>query len=402
MVATATSPSRTPSTRATLAPAAGRPARTLTPAQALDLPPPTPAPVLKTPPPIVYAAPPRAAAVRPLVTETDSGPTRVSPQHARGAAAPGPLVTESESGPTNVVLSPSMVTEIAPVLTFPDSDAIIDSVTMEPEAEQPAAAPLSAPAAFTLPAPETPRRGTALMALGMGLGIVVIAFVGFKLLRGSKAPVSPVTVATNATPPEPVEPVVQAPQPAPVAEEPAPPPKAALAARSKTAATPSTIAPQPVARAAVPRAIVETHEVDRPAAERHAAAPHRRVAAHKPKAHERASHKRSLAMREPAAKRNPTAAAPEHSDPRPLYEHGNALLFAGDGKGAIAAYRDAVKNAPSDPIGFRGLGLAYEQQGEPALAIRALRRYLKLAPDAPDRELISKRIDKLSKRAKSK
>ena len=59
------------------------------------------------------------------------------------------------------------------------------------------------------------------------------------------------------------------------------------------------------------------------------------------------------------------------------------MLLAGDGKGAIAAYREAVKSSPSDPIGFRGLGLAYEQQGETGAAIRALRRYLKLAPTPP-------------------
>ena len=68
----------------------------------------------------------------------------------------------------------------------------------------------------------------------------------------------------------------------------------------------------------------------------------------------------------------------------------------------MAARNEAVRSAPNDPIGFRGLGLAYEQQGEPAQAVKALRRYLKLAPGAADRELISKRIDKLSKRLKSK
>ena len=52
----APAPARAPSVRPTVAPAAGR-ARSLTPAQALDLPPPTPAPVLKTPPPLLKAPP---------------------------------------------------------------------------------------------------------------------------------------------------------------------------------------------------------------------------------------------------------------------------------------------------------------------------------------------------------
>src|SRR6476620_10959434 len=104
-------------------------------------------------------------------------------------------------------------------------------------------------------------------------------------------------------------------------------------------------------------------------------------------------------MRE-AAKPAAPAPAADRGDPRPLYEKGNALLFSGDGKGAIAAYREAVKLAPNDPIGFRGLGLAYEQQGEVAAAIRALRRYQKLAPSAPDHAIIDRRIERLSQRAK--
>ena len=94
--------------------------------------------------------------------------------------------------------------------------------------------------------------------------------------------------------------------------------------------------------------------------------------------------------------------ATERGDPRPPYERGNALLFAGDAEGAIAAYRDAVRDAPADPIGYRGLGLAYEQKGETASAIRALHKYLKLAPHAADRAIISRRIDRLSKNAGAK
>src|SRR4029078_1127708 len=52
----------------------GRPARSLTPAQALDLPPPTPAPVLKTPPPLL---------VTPLATDSASG----AATHVAGARA---------------------------------------------------------------------------------------------------------------------------------------------------------------------------------------------------------------------------------------------------------------------------------------------------------------------------
>jgi hypothetical protein len=86
-------------------------------------------------------------------------------------------------------------------------------------------------------------------------------------------------------------------------------------------------------------------------------------------------------------------------DPRPSYERGTSHLFAGDEAGAIAAFRDAVHKAPHDPIGYRGLGLAYEQKGDTTAAVRALRQYLKLAPSAPDRAIIARRIDRLSKAA---
>jgi tetratricopeptide (TPR) repeat protein len=89
-------------------------------------------------------------------------------------------------------------------------------------------------------------------------------------------------------------------------------------------------------------------------------------------------------------------------DPRPSYERGTSHLFAGDEAGAIAAFRDAVRKAPHDPIGYRGLGLAYEQKGDTAAAVRALRQYLKLAPSAPDRAIIARRIDRLSKAATRK
>ena len=100
-------------------------------------------------------------------------------------------------------------------------------------------------------------------------------------------------------------------------------------------------------------------------------------------------------MREARAKPTAPAAAADRGDPRPLYEKGNTLLFSGDAKGAIVAYREAVRLAPNDPIGFRGLGLAYEQQGETMPAIKAFRRYLKLSPNAPDHDIIHRRIDRL-------
>jgi cytochrome c-type biogenesis protein CcmH/NrfG len=65
----------------------------------------------------------------------------------------------------------------------------------------------------------------------------------------------------------------------------------------------------------------------------------------------------------------------------------------------VTAYREAVRIAPDDPVGYRGLGLAYAEQGDMAAAVRALRQYLKLAPKAADRPLIVRRIEMLGKAA---
>jgi hypothetical protein len=129
----------------------------------------------------------------------------------------------------------------------------------------------------------------------------------------------------------------------------------------------------------------------------HAAAHERRYAKHDKHA-KRARHERRSARQTAVASRA-TPASGDDSDARASYQRGNALLFAGDAAGAVAAYRKAVELAPRDPIGYRGLGLAYEQQGGTAAAIRALRKYLKLAPGAADREIISRRIAGLSQGA---
>ena len=383
----APAPTRSPSVRPSVAPAAGKLARSLTPAQALDLPPPTPAPVLKTPSPILKASSP--AIVAPLVTETESEPTHVMPPTPKPADASGPS------------------------LVFPDpEEGVIDSVTMGPDDAEPsgpvapAAQPPPAPPPRAQPSPlapvTQPRRGLALIAVGMGVAIVGVVVLGVKLLSGPKT-VAPTPVAADVARPAPqVEAVAAAPEPsAPPGAAPkaAPKPKAEsareVAKRERLAAKEAKRAAKQAKLAAKrEQAAAKRAQV---AAKRESVAA-KRAAARQAKADRRTARRgHKVAMHEPAAKAAP---APSGGDPRPLYEKGNALLFSGDGKGAIVAYREAVRLAPNDPIGFRGLGLAYEQQGETAAAVKALRRYLKLAPSAPDREIIGRRIDRLSHRPK--
>ena len=146
---------------------------------------------------------------------------------------------------------------------------------------------------------------------------------------------------------------------------------------------------------ATPAAHAAPHASHAEIRSKHKATAHQRRLA---KAERHAKHarreKRSARPTQVASRAAPAPGA--DAEARATYERGNAQLFAGDAAGAVATYRQAVHLAPADPIGYRGLGLAYEQQGETASALRALHKYLKLAPGAPDREIISRRIARLS------
>jgi hypothetical protein len=194
-----------------------------------------------------------------------------------------------------------------------------------------------------------------------------------------KPQAGPAGPASLAAPPETSRgaPVIE-----PVVHDTVPPPRAAQAERvAPTSAAPASAAPAAAAQRGKKRV----------------------AAAHRATAHQRRYAKREKRIARQTqvavhAARTPAAAG----DPRATYERGNALLFSGDAAGAVAAYREAVQLAPTDPIGYRGLGLAYEQLGQTAAAGRALRRYLKLAPGAADRAIISRRIERLGQTASHK
>src|SRR5262249_15660999 len=115
-------------------------------------------------------------------------------------------------------------------------------------------------------------------------------------------------------------------------------------------------------------------DVDAPRAQRHR--PVRKVALAKP-----------LQKEQPAADREAARAA---------HQRGHGLLFSGECAGAAAAYQEAVRLAPADPVCYRGLGLAYEKEGKIDDAISALVSYLKLSKHAHDRELIARRLARLT------
>jgi hypothetical protein len=80
---------------------------------------------------------------------------------------------------------------------------------------------------------------------------------------------------------------------------------------------------------------------------------------------------------------------------RQSYAAGNQRLFAGDADGAIRYYKQSLGYYPGYVAGYRGLGLAYSQQGNKPAAVQAFRTYVSSVPTAKDAALIRKRITTL-------
>ena len=101
-----------------------------------------------------------------------------------------------------------------------------------------------------------------------------------------------------------------------------------------------------------------------------------------------------------ARESKPVASAPKSDQAaiqkaRSAYASGNQRLFAGDPSGAIKFYRQSLGFYPGYVAGYRGLGLAYAQQGDKPKALQALRMYVSSVPTAKDAPLIRKRISSL-------
>ena len=80
---------------------------------------------------------------------------------------------------------------------------------------------------------------------------------------------------------------------------------------------------------------------------------------------------------------------------RSLYKEGLGKFVGGDTGGAIGRFQAAIDRDPRYAPAHRGLGMAYERKGERARAARSFRRYLELAPAAPDAVQIRARLAKL-------
>jgi hypothetical protein len=383
-------PARAPAAGPAPAPAAVAPAA----------PPPPPAAPRAAPAAVVAPAPaPTPPPAAPRAAPASPPPTKVTVFRASGGSSPAiaiaPSTRELEE-PTNPVLTlvpPEATRDAAPEraprprapeptpaprLTVagaqPTPASEVITVPARPAPAEPA--PLaSAPPPATQLAPVARRP---LRALSVALALVgITCFVIAKALpsKGKSPSVPPVTATTKpAAPPPEVSPI------APPADS---PPTAVHVAEQK-------------APAVVP-------DGDRTTAKRQKGHPiaRERRAAHEGKDHRtRGSSKKR--GREVALDSAPAPApAGDDSAARSAYAKGNRLLLTGDTGGAISAYEEATRLAPASPVGYRGLGLAYEKQGNSAEAARAFRQYLKLAPGAEDRALIAERLHRLAPKQKT-
>ena len=91
----------------------------------------------------------------------------------------------------------------------------------------------------------------------------------------------------------------------------------------------------------------------------------------------------------PPVDKKPTGSAEQ------LYKKATELYLAGNFAAAEAAYKQALAIDRGYAPALRGLGFLYQRTGDPAKAIDALRRYLKLNPNAGDAAAVRKRLDQL-------
>ena len=96
--------------------------------------------------------------------------------------------------------------------------------------------------------------------------------------------------------------------------------------------------------------------------------------------------RRDARTRTPSVEMDP--GAPEVSP----YERGRQRFLNNDLRGAIAAFESAARQEPRNPQIQKELGRAYMRAGDSDRGRAAYRRYLQLAPSAPDRALIERML----------
>ncbi|TMA08585.1 MAG: tetratricopeptide repeat protein [Deltaproteobacteria bacterium] len=78
---------------------------------------------------------------------------------------------------------------------------------------------------------------------------------------------------------------------------------------------------------------------------------------------------------------------------------GEDALEQGNADEALASFRAALENEPTNAVAFRGLGMAYAMQGHDSEALQAYDKYLRLMPKALDAPGIRRSMLDLKARA---
>jgi tRNA A-37 threonylcarbamoyl transferase component Bud32/tetratricopeptide (TPR) repeat protein len=166
-----------------------------------------------------------------------------------------------------------------------------------------------------------------------------------------------------------------------------PPPEVApVAQRPIVQEEPVTVDPPPVI--APPAPVIEPPVVEPPVVE--------------PPVVAAAERQRPIVPSRPSrAERGPELAQVARPEPEPepaldpgdaAFEDGRRLMLRGDLNGAVARFEEAARAMPSSARVQKELGRAYMRTGNVARGISAYRRYLTLAPDAPDRTIVERII----------
>jgi len=310
--------------------------------------------------PTMNRLPARPASTLPGITAAASpapapppAPARATmPGHAQVAA---PAVRPAPAASPQLGHAATLVaTAPAPPAAAPGATALATVSTTPPRPAQNVPA-VDVDVTIEPAAPSDKQRRAIVIAAGAAVGIVIALVVGLRAGRHA-APAAPPAVAVAVPSPPPVVAVIA---PAPPAAEPV-----AEAAPAPPAAKPQ---PRPKGRRLAREAVAPRPEPRQPI--------------------------RKLAL---ATAKKEKPAAGDREAARAAYERGNSLLFSGDAGGAASAYREAVRLAPADPVGYRGLGLASEKEGKTNDAITAFVSYLKLSRHAHDREVIARRLSRLT------
>jgi outer membrane biosynthesis protein TonB len=223
------------------------------------------------------------------------------------------------------------------------------------------------------------RKPPIVLAAALAGGALALVGILFFALRGGPSSQTPPKVAAEPPPVEKPAPPVEKPAPPPVAAKPPEPPPVEKPAPPK-AEEPPPPEPVRVARTEAP----STPSTDEPPTPRRRRTPGGKRAG-------------AAEVDSPRAIPEPRDDSAAIARAKEAYQRGNEKLFAGNSAAAVAAYKESLSIYPGYAAGYRGLGLAYAQEGQNADAVKALKTYVKNAPTAHDVPLIKQRIEHLEK-----